>query len=172
MTLGPNMNLLEEVQIVSGFVGDLGSGAHTADVVSMKNYRRCLILFHKAVGTVAEDPTITLLQGTSIAFTTNKALNFTSIYTKQDLTSLGDVAQWTHVTQNAANTYTEGTSGESELLWAIDVMQEDLDINSDYSCIRASVGDVGTIGVSGSLLYLLYDPVTQGAPEDMLTAIA
>jgi hypothetical protein len=60
------------------------------------------VLFHKGIGTAGDDPTLTILQGTDVAFGTNKALNFTTIYTKQDLTQLSDVGQWTKVTQAAA----------------------------------------------------------------------
>lgn len=172
--MNPNLNLLEMLQIVSGFVPQSMTTARTGDVVSLKNYRRCLVLFHKGIGTAGDDPTLTILQGTDVAFGTNKALNFTTIYTKQDPTSLGDVGQWTKNTQSAANTYTDATSAEQAALWAIDFKAEDLDIANDYDCIRASVGDIGTTTADqfGSLLYLLYDPYQQLAPENMFSAIA
>ena len=170
--MSPNVSILECAQIVSGFAPIALTTARTGDVVSMKNYRRCLVLFHKGIGTAGEDPTITLLQGTDVAFGTNKVLNFTTIYVKQDPTSLGDVAQWTKVTQSAANTYTDATSGEQAALWAIDIKAEDLDIASDYDCIRASVGDVGSVSQIGALEYILYDPIQMTAPESMPGAIA
>lgn len=166
------MSLLEYVQIVSGFAPKVLTTARTADVVCMKNYRRCLVVFHKGIGTAGDDPTITLLQGTDVAFGTNKALTFTNIYKKQDPTSLGDVAQWTKVTQAAANTYTDTTSAEQEAIWAIDIKAEDLDIANNYDCIRASIGDVGTNAQYGAVEYLLYDPVLSTAPESMAGAIA
>jgi hypothetical protein len=173
--MNPNLSLLEQVQIVSGFAPLSIGTARTGDVVSLKNYRRCLVLFHKGIGTASEDPTITLLQGTDVAFGTNKALDFSTIYTKQDPTSLGDVGQWTKVTRDvtpgSTNTYTDETSGEQAALWAIDIKAEDLDIAGGYDCIRASVGDVGTASALGDVLYLLYDPVQQSAPESMPSAI-
>jgi hypothetical protein len=170
--MNPNCNILEQVQIVSGFAPASLGAAKTGDVVSMKNYRRCLVLFHKGIGIAGDDPTITLAQGTDVAFGTNKALNFTDIYVKQDPTSLGDVGQWTKVTQSAANTYTDDTTGEQAVMWAIDIKAEDLDIANDYDCIRASVGDVGTAAHYGAVEYILYDPVQIAAPEDMPSAIA
>jgi hypothetical protein len=169
--MNPNLSLLEQVQIVSGFAPIALTSVRTGDVVSLKNYRRCLILFHKGIGGAGEDPTITLLQGTDVAFGTNKALTFTNIYKKQDPTSLADVGQWTKVTQAAANTYTDATSGEQAALWAIDVKAEDLDIANNYDCIRASIGDVGSVSQIGAVEYILYDPVQSGAPEDMPSAI-
>lgn len=170
--MNPNMSLLEQAQIVSGFAPQAITSARTGDVVSLKNYRRCLVLFHKGIGSAGEDPTITLLQGTDVAFGTNKALDFTTVYVKQDPTSLGDVAQWTKVTQAATNTYTDATAGEQAAIWAIDIRAEDLDIANDYDCIRASIGDVGSVSQVGALEYILYDPIQMTKPESMPGAIA
>jgi hypothetical protein len=164
--------LLEKVQIVPGFAPISMTAARTGDVVSLKNYRRCLVLFFKGIGTDGQDPTLTLLQGTDVAFGTNKALTFTTIYKKEDLTSLADVGQWTKVTQSAANTYTHTDAAQSEALWAIDVSADDLDSANGYDCLRASVNDVGTNSQIGCILYLLHEPVTQAAPENMASAIA
>lgn len=169
--MGPNTRLLEQVQIVTGFSPIALTSARTGDVVSMKNYRRCTVLFSKGIGGAGEDPTITILQGTDVAFGTNKALNFTDIFVKQDPTSIGDVGQWTQVTQAAGNTYTDATSGEQEALWAIEFKAENLDIANNYDCIRASVGDVGSVSQIGSVMYVLSDPVRESAPEDMASAI-
>lgn len=169
--MNPNCNILEQCQIVSGFAPIALTTARTGDVVSMKGYRRCLVVFFKGIGTAGQDPTITLAQGTDVAFGTNKALDFTTIYKKQDPTTLADVGQWTKVTQAAGNTYTDATSAEQEAIWAIDIKAEDLDIAGDYDCVRASIGDVGTASQIGAVLYLLYDPVQLAAPENMRSAI-
>jgi hypothetical protein len=137
----------------------------------MKGYRRCLVLFFKGIGTAGDDPTYTVLQGTDVAFGTNKALNFTTLYVKQDPTQLSDVGQWTKVTQAAANTYIDTTQAEQAALVAIEFKAEDLDVKNDYDCIRASCSDVGTNAQLGSLLYILGDPVLETAPESMVSAI-
>lgn len=170
--MGPNENLLSYAQIAEGILPQVLTTARTGRVISIKNYRRVLVLFYKGVGTASDDPTITILQGTDIAFATNKALNFTTLYTKMDLTKLSDVAQWTKVTQSAANTYTDTTSAEQAALWAIDFKAEDFDINNGYDCIRASISDVGTNAQYGCVLYIPYNPVVQTAPESMLGVIA
>ena len=166
-----NKSFLECAQIVSGFAPIVLTTARTGDVVSLKNYRRCLVLFHKGIGSAGEDPTITILQGTDVAFGTNKALTFTTIHVKQDPTSLGDVGQWTKVTQSAANTYTDATSAEQAALWAIEFKAEDLDIANNYDCIRASIGDVGSVSQIGALEYILFDPIVSTAPNAMASAI-
>lgn len=169
--MSPNLRLLEQVQIVPGFPpANLGS-ARTGDVVSLKNYRRCAIVFHAGIGTAGDDPTITVLQGTDVAFGTNKALTFTELYVKMDATQLSDVGQWTKVTQAAANTYVDATSAEQEKLWVIEFKAEDLDIANGYDCIRASFADAGTTNQIGAMLYILSDPVNSTAPESMASAI-
>ena len=112
-----------------------------------------------------------MLQGTDLAFGTNKPLTFTTIYVKQDLTHLSDVGQWTKVVQAAADTYTDSTSAEQEVLWAIDFTQDDLDIANDYNCLRAAVGDVGSVAQLGTVLYIAYDPIQAKAPENMAAVV-
>lgn len=169
--MGPNSRILEQIQIVTGFPPASLTTARVGDVVSLKNYRRCLVVFHAALGTAGDDPTLTVLQGTDVAFGTNKALNFTNIYTKMDLTHLTDIGQWTKVTQAAANTYTDATSAEQEKVWAVEFKAEDLDIANNYDCIRAQISDVGTNAQIGYVMYILSDPVYAAAPESMASAI-
>lgn len=169
--MNPNQSLLEQLQIVPGFPPANLGAARTGDVVCLKNYRRCLIVFHGGIGTAGDDPTITVLQGTDVAFGTNKPLNFTDLYVKMDATHLTDVGQWTKVTRAATNTYVDTTSAEQEKLWAIEFKAEDLDIANGYDCIRASFADAGTANQIGAMLYILGDPVNSTAPEDMPSAI-
>lgn len=170
--MGPNTNFLEQAQVVWGFGPvNMATAANTGDVVSLKNYRRCLILFVKGIGTAGDDPTLTVLQGTDVAFGTNKALTFTTVYHKMDLTSLNQIGQWTKVTQAAANTYTDATSAEQAAIWAVEFKAEDLDLANNYDCIRASVADIGTNSQLGALMYVLSDPVFSMAPADMASAI-
>lgn len=168
--MNSNLAILEQIQIASGFLPfDIGT-ARTGDAVSLKNYRRLLVVFFKGAGTAGDDPTITLLQGTDVAFATNKALNFTTVYKKQGA-DLEAVGQWTKVTQAAGNTYTDATSAEVSAIWAVEIKAEDLDIANNYDCVRASVGDVGANAQLGCVLYLLADPVQMMAPESMRSAI-
>lgn len=167
-----NSLLLERFQIAEGILPIALTTARTGRVVSMRNYRRMGVLFYKGVGTASDDPTITILQGTDIAFGTNKALTFTSIWVKQDLTKLSDVAQWTKVTQSAANTYTDATSAEQAAMWWVEFQQSDLDIANGYDCIRASLSDVGTNSQIGCVLYFGGDPIYPAAPENMRGMVA
>lgn len=157
------MNLLDKVQIVSGFLPvDMQDGANTGDVVSMKNYGHLTVVFFKNAGTAGDDPTLTLLQGTDVAFGTNKALNFTSVWTKQD-TVLTSEGTFTEQTQTAANTYTDATSAEDAAIWVVEIDAADLDVANGYDCVRASVADVGTNAQIGCLFYILSEPRYAGS---------
>lgn len=170
-----NTLLLERFQIAEGILPISLTTARTGRVVSMKNYRRLGVLFYKAVGTASDDPTLTILQGTDIAFATNKALNFETVYHKMDLTKLSDVAQWTKVTRTGAsitNTFTDATSAEQAAMWWVEFKQTDLDIKNGYTCVRASISDVGTNAQLGCLLYFAGDPIYPAAPENMRGIVA
>lgn len=148
----------EKFDIVSGVLpANLAAAASTGDAVSLKDYGGCVVVFFKNAGVATEDPTITLAQATDVAFGTTKALTFTTIYTKQ-ATVLTATGTWTKVTQTAAATYTEGTSGESAAVWVIEFNAEDLDVDNGYDCLRATLNDVGDTAQYGCILYLMTKP--------------
>lgn len=152
-----NQHFLEKCQIVGGGVPvALNTAGLTGDIVSMKNYGRCAIVFFAAAGTAGDDPTLTVQQCKSVAGSSAKALDFTRIDVKQG--TLASIGQFSKVSQAAANTYTEATSAEAQKIWVIDVKAEDLDVDNGYDCIQASIGDVGTNAQLGCLLYILHEP--------------
>ena len=165
-----NELILERMQIALGFAPIALTTARTGDAVSIKSYRRVGVLFLKAVGTASDDPTLTILQGTDIAFGTSKALNFSDVYVKQDLTKLSDVGQWTKVTRTGGsitNTYTDDTSAEQQAMWWVEFKAEDFDQDNGYDCIRASISDVGTNSQLGCVLYFGADPLYPASPANM-----
>ncbi len=168
--LGSNSEFLEGGQIVMGFPpADVSASAsQTADFVSLKNYQRVVAVFMAGAGVAGADSTVTLTQATAVAGTGEKALNFTKIKVKQGA-SMAAIGTFTETTQTAANTYTSATSGESELIWAIEIKREDLDIANDFDCIRLSVAD-HTAYKCGTVFYILLDPIH--SLGDSLTAIA
>ncbi|MHC4687600.1 MAG: hypothetical protein ACYTEW_25320 [Planctomycetota bacterium] len=150
---------LQTHDIIEGWpVVDLQTGANTGDSISLKNWEGCAVVFISSVGTAADDPTLTLEQSTTITAGSEKALNFTVIYRKQAATSLASTGTWTRTTQTAANTYTEATSAEQDLIWVVDVKTDELDAANGYDCIRATVADVGGNAQLGYLFYVPYGP--------------
>jgi hypothetical protein len=165
-----NQHAAEQFNFAQGFLPvAMNTAANTADVVSLKGYGGCLIVFFKAVGTAGDDPTITLLQGTDVAFATNKALNITRVDKKQAATNLLAVGTYTKSTSDSpashdtfsTNTWTNSDLAEQAAIVLIDIKAEMLDANNGYDCIRASIGDVGTNAQLGCMLYMLYDPRNQ-----------
>jgi hypothetical protein len=141
---------------------NMATAANTGDWFNMAGYGRLGILLFKGAGASSEDPTITLLQGTTSAGGTTKALNVTEYWIKQD-TVLTATEQWTHTTQSAANTVTNGTLAEcSAIIW-IEIDNEALDGNNGYAFVNASVADVGTTSQIGGILYVGLDPTYSGA---------
>lgn len=165
--------LLERLQIVEGVPPvDLQTGANDGDWVSLKNYRRVIVMFHSGIGTNGEDPILTMEQATDNAGAGAKALTFATIYRKQAATNLAAVAQWTKTTQVAAATYTNTDAAEQSALWLVEFEAGDLDVDGGFDHIRARVADVGGAGAQpGSLHYILGDAVHERAPENMLSAL-
>lgn len=164
-----NLDFSEQVHLVSGFLPvDMNGAGGAADWVSLENYEKVSVIFFKAAGTAADDPTITLQQGKTVAGGTPIDLDvIDKVYVKQD-TVLTATGEFTVVTQTAANTYTEGTAGEKAAIWIFDVYAADL--ADDYIAIQASVGDVGSQSQLGCLLYALW-PARYGE-QTLLSAIA
>lgn len=147
---------VENVQIVPAVMPiDLNSGANPGDWVSLKNYERVTVVVLASAGSAANDLTLTVNQAQDVSGTGSKALNFTRIDSKQG--TLTAVGQFSEVTQSAGNTYTEGTNGESQLLYAVDFLAEDFDVDNGFDCIQATLNQVGAAKV-GCAFYLLWGP--------------
>lgn len=161
-----NRHFVEKAQLAAGFVPvNMATGANNSDWVSLKNYGRCAIIFFKGIGTAGQDPTITLLQATSVAGAGSKALNITRVDKKQgtDLTTIGTFTTSTSGSPAsndtfATNTWTNSDLAEQQGIVVIDVKAEDLDIDNGFDVIRANVADVGTNSQIGGILYVLHEP--------------
>jgi len=150
------MHILEKLDFFHGIVPiNLGS-ARSSDVITLKNFGRVAIVFYKAAGSASEDPTLTLLQASSITPSNAKALNFTRIDTKQG--TLTSVGTWTTTTQAAGNTYTNTTASENEAIWVIDINVEDIDIDNGFDCIQVTIADAGSTNQLGAVLFLGHEP--------------
>lgn len=150
--------ILEQLTFVPGFIPvDLQTANNTGKPVSLKNYAGCLVILFKAVGTDNDDPTLQILQGTDVAFATNKDLDVIDvIYRKESASDLPAVADFTRTTQTADATFTVADSAQKAVLWIFDVKSADLDTDNGYDVIRADVADVGGNPQLGCLLYMPY----------------
>lgn len=153
-----NQHILEKMQIVSAFVpADLQS-AQTGDIVSMKNYGRCAIVFFKGAGTASDDPEISVeqVQDVGNSGSNAKPINFTRVDLKQG--TLTSVGTFTKIEQAADDAYTNDTWAEVQAILVIDIKAEDLDVENGYDCIRVKCSDVGSNAQLGCALYLLHEP--------------
>jgi hypothetical protein len=163
---------VQKINLIEGFLPvDLQSGANTGDWVSLKNYHSCAVVFISAIGTAADDPTLTLQQATDVTNSASDAkdLDFTVIYRKQAATDLSSTGTWTRTAQSASNTYTNATSAEQDLMWIVDFTDMELDAANNFDCLRATVADVGSNAQLGYLFYALYNP--RVAQATLLSAI-
>lgn len=149
-------DLAEQCNIAVGFVPvNMATGANTGDWFDASGFGKVAILFFKGAGAAGEDPTITVLQGTTSAGGSTAALNFTTIYKKQGA-ALTAIEQWTKVTQTAANTFTHADLAEQQAIILIEIDTRTL--TDGYRYINASVADVGDTSQIGCLLYKGLEP--------------
>jgi len=170
-----NQLMLSNVfDIIEGFpTVDLQTGANTGDWISLKNANRVAVVFMSGVGTDGDDPTLTIEQAKDVSDSGGvaKALNFTTIYRKQAATSLAAVDAWTVTTQSAGNTYTNTDAAQQDLIWVVEFDPSELDVANGFTCIRATVADVGGAAQPGALLYLV-SPKSATSPATPMSYIA
>lgn len=135
---------------------NLATGANNGDWINMRDFHRCAIVVMAAVGTAANDITLTLQQATDNASGGVKALNFTRVDVKEAV-DISGVGQFTEVTQSAGNTYTSGTNGESQLVYVLDFAHDDLDIENDFDHVRVNIAQAGAAKV-GCAFAICYGP--------------
>jgi hypothetical protein len=168
--MNANLDFAEQVQVVSGFLPvNMATAANTGDFISLKNYEKVTIVFFKGTGTGGDDPTLTNQEATAVDGSDNTNLAvIDKIYAKQAATDLTSTGTFTVRTQTAAATFVgDATSAEEAGLYLIDVYASDL--SAGFTCINASVGDIGTNAQIGALLYFLW-PARYGE-QALLSAI-
>jgi hypothetical protein len=150
------MKLVENAQIVAGFVPLDLQAQRDGDWVGLRDFNHLTVLFFKGTGTDGDDPVITLQQASDNAGTGAKALNFTEIWRKQ-AADVQTVGQFTKTTQAAGNTYSN-TDGHQQAIWAIEIDADMLDVDGGFKYVRATLNDTGTNAQLGCILYVLTEP--------------
>lgn len=167
---------LESAQIVGAIRPvDLSAAANNGDWVSLANYKHAVVLFHSAIGTAGDDPTLTIKQAVDASGTSSKALNINSAkaFKKQAATNLLAVGQWSSASADVtANAMTNDTSAEQEAMWVVEFDSDELDTDNGFFFIQASVADVGANAQLGACYYILTEPRYQAGPTGMPSAIA
>lgn len=153
---------------------DLSAAANAGDWVSLKNYGHVTAVFHSAIGTAGDDPTLTCLQATAVDGSGSKALNINSAkaFKKQAATNLLSTGTWSAASSDVStNALTNATSAEQEALWVVEFDADELDVDNGFDCFSISVADVGTNAQLGAAYYILSEPRHPAQPTSMLSAI-
>lgn len=144
-----NAMLIEQVKIVEGLLSVTPSSS-TPDYVSMKNYSRCLILIQVDNGNTVTGSAITVKQATDVSASGEDAVAFTRAWRNID-TGAGDTLTEFAV---SSNTFTTDTTNAKNLMYAIEIKAEDLNVTGGFDCIRAGTGNGANMVLS--VTYILY----------------
>lgn len=163
------MNLVENTQIVGGFVPLDLQVARTGQYVEIPAGHHLTIIFFKGTGTDGDDPIVTPTQATDAAGAGAKALNISRIWRKQAIDVL-TVANFTLTTQAAGATYTN-TDGHQQAIWILEYDWSDLDVAGGFRFARIALNDTGTNAQLACVLYIVAPSTIFDAPPT-LRAIA
>ena len=130
-------------------VADYTSAPGVPDIVSMKNYNKCLILIQTgawAAGTAA----VTISECTAISGAAGaQDLEFEIMYSKLNTASA--------FTQNAVTADTFNLSA-ADTIYAIEIKTGDLTVEDGYDCIRLNVASPGANADFYGAQYIMYEP--------------
>lgn len=141
--------LVEQSKIVTG-LAPITPSTSTPDYVSMKNYNRLTAIIIVDNGATVTGSAITLKQATAVAATGEKALSFSTVYANTD-TGASDALVSTAVT---SDTFTTDTTNAKNLLYVIEVDENDLDLANGFDCVR--VGTANAANMVLSVVYILW----------------
>lgn len=155
------MYLIERTNITAALAPNNYTGAAGAgDWASFQNYHKCLIVIQTgawAGGTAA----VTLDQATTAAGGSTKTLGFSRYYSK-----LNTAAAYT---ETAATSDTFDLSA-ANTIYAIDVKDDDLDVDNAFDFFQLDVASPGANDDFYSAIYIMYEPAYSSSTQ--VTAIA
>lgn len=170
--INANARFAEQAQIVPAVMPiDLNGQANNGDWVSLKNFERLTVLVVASVGSAGSDLTMTLNQATSVAGAGSKVLNVIERIATKQAVALNAVAAWTDVTQTADEQYTDTDNGEQQLVYAVDILPEELDVANSFDCVQCVLSQPGAAKI-GCALYMLWPAKYPSHPDDQRGAIA
>lgn len=166
-----NEQLFEGADLAMAFAPvNLATGANAGAWFSARDYHRFAVCLLRGAGTQADQSTITVLQGTTNAGGTTKALTTGRRRYKTDMTTAAGDTWVIDDTASAANTYaTPAAKGDKKLMIAMDYESALLDDANGFHWIQASV-DQAANAVIGTCFILFYSSRhAQRVPVSTLT---
>ena len=152
MAISPNALLIEQAKIVQG-LGPVAPSASTPDFVTMKGAPRLTILIPVKNGATVTGSAISLTQAQDVSNTGGKTLAFTTAYRALN-TGPGGNTDVLASFAVAANTFTTDATNTTDNLYAIEVLETDLDINNGFDCVRCNTGN--SVNATLAVVYVLY----------------
>ena len=165
-------HILDEIEIVAGILSADANADLAADYISLKNYRRCLILVTKPVGSAGDDVSLHVQQASDVLGTGVKDLAFgPKLWAKIGSGGGLPADQWTvtEYTTAAADidtgamptgAPTADLGGDDQAaMFAVEVKADELDVDNGFDVIRCIIegDDIGNAMIM-SLHYVLMDP--------------
>lgn len=153
---------------------DLSGQANNGDWVSLKNAQGVLVVFHSAIGTGGDDPTLNIDQAQDNTGTGSKDLSIPTTnrtYKKQAATNLLSTGVWEDADGDiSSGNWTHGDAAEQEALVAVWIDASDLDVDNGFDHIRCTVADVGANAQLGAAYYILV-PKYPNRPDQVLSPL-
>lgn len=148
--INSNVQLAEQTKIVTGLTPTSAPSGVSPRMISMKQYSRVSIIITVGNGTTVGGSAITLNQATTVTNTSGKALAFTTAKRNLDCAAGDALADFTV----ASNTFTTDTTNSKQLMYVIDVNEDQLDLANNFDCLNVAVGNATNTVVS--VVYVLY----------------
>lgn len=134
---------------------DITGAAQTGDYVSLKNYSHCAVVIQQGAW-AGGTPAVTMLQAKDVAATDEKALAFTTRWTKVSLTG-------TTFVETAVTSSTFNLPAVANTMNVIDIDAATLDTTNGFDCIRVHVATPGANADLLDIHYFLYGARYLGA---------
>lgn len=157
--------LIDNAKIVTGLAAVVPSSS-TPDYVKLSLADHLTVVISVKNATTVTGSAITLKQATSAAGGSEKALSFTKMWADIDA-GAGDAFTETTVT---SDTFTTNSTNSKDLLYVIEVDASTLDMDNDFTWVRAGTGNATAATVT--VLYVLTGGRYSGNVATMPTAIA
>lgn len=153
--LNPNVLLgVEGTKVVTGLAPLAPPSTSRTDIVSLKNYNRCLIVIMvNNTTTGVTGSAITLTQSSDVANTGGKALSFTQAWRSLNCGASGNNDTLSNFAV-ASNTFTTDTTSSVNHLYVIEVNETDLDVANNFDCVTVALAT--GVNCNVSCLFILY----------------
>ncbi len=159
-----NANFTEWAKVIASLVATVPSSS-TPTRVSLKAYERVLFLILVKNATTVTGSAITLNQSKTVAGGSEKPVSFAKAWRNLDLAAGQDLAEFA-VT---SNTFTTDATNSKNLLYAIEVTPDMLDVDGGFDVVGVGTGNATAATVT--VLAILWPAKYAGKPADLASPI-